>query len=362
MLTDQDIVNYQTQGAVVVRQLFSPAEIALLEQGIAENMAAPSSLAIVASLPEDPGYFIEDFCNWQRITAYKRFIFETGAAEVAGHLMQSNEVRLYHDHLLVKEPKTQAKTPWHQDQPYYNIDGFQNISMWLPVDPVAKESSLRLVAGSHREGWLMPRSFMNNEAKWFPEGTLKDLPDIDNNPDKYEILSWALEPGDAVFFHMLMLHAQAVLESATAAASSPSASWAKTQPTRHGNGAPPHPSPAWNNAYPQAQKCKAMNSRFCGRNPKFRPAPVQTPPAHPPPTQPQLHHLQSHPASTSTTAPDHPASTNRQTSAPTHRHCQSTPHQDGGHQPLSSEMLSSQLHAAPPASANKNLPGRSDTR
>lgn len=206
MLSPEQIATYQSQGAIVVRKLFSPAEIALLENGIAKNMAAPSPLAIVASRPEDPGYFIEDFCNWQRISAYKRFIFETRAAEAAGQLMRSTEVRLYHDHLLVKEPKTQAKTPWHQDQPYYNIDGFQNISMWLPVDPVAQESSLRLVAGSHREGWLMPRSFMNNEAKWFPEGTLKDLPDIDNNPDKFDILSWALEPGDAVFFHMLTLH------------------------------------------------------------------------------------------------------------------------------------------------------------
>lgn len=78
--------------------------------------------------------------------------------------------------------------------------------MWLPVDPVAVQSTLRFVAGSHLDGWLMPRSFMSNEAKWFPEGTLKDLPDIDAEPDKFKILEWALEPGDALFFHMLTLH------------------------------------------------------------------------------------------------------------------------------------------------------------
>ena len=206
MLNEQDITTYRAQGAIVVRQLFSADEIKLLEQGIAENMATPSPLAIVASRPEDPGYFIEDFCNWQRIDAYKRFVFETRAAEVAGQLMGSQEVRLYHDHLLVKEPKTVAKTPWHQDQPYYNIDGFQNVSMWLPVDPVPVESTLKFVAGSHLGGWLMPRSFMTHEAKWFPEGTLKDLPDIDGRPNDFNILAWALEPGDAVFFHMLTLH------------------------------------------------------------------------------------------------------------------------------------------------------------
>ncbi len=206
IISKQQIEDYARDGAVVVRKLFSPTEMQGLERGIDQNIAKPSPLAIVASQPSDPGFFIEDFCNWQRIAEYRDFIFETGAAHVAGQLMQSKTTRLYHDHLLVKEPKTIQKTPWHQDQPYYNIDGFQNCSMWLPVDAVAEESTLRFVAGSHREGWLMPRSFMSNEAKWFPEGTLKDLPDIDGNPDLFKILQWPLEPGDAVFFHMLTLH------------------------------------------------------------------------------------------------------------------------------------------------------------
>jgi ectoine hydroxylase-related dioxygenase (phytanoyl-CoA dioxygenase family) len=206
MLTPDTISNFHRDGAVVVRKLFSPAELSLLERGIEKNMAQPSPLAIVASRPEDPGYFIEDFCNWQRIPEYRDFISDTPAAATARQLMQSKTVRLYHDHLLVKEPKTTQKTPWHQDQPYYNIDGFQNVSMWLPVDPVPESSTLRFVAGSHREGWLMPRSFMSNEAKWFPEGALKDLPDIDGQPDKFKIIAWPLEPGDAVFFHMLTLH------------------------------------------------------------------------------------------------------------------------------------------------------------
>jgi ectoine hydroxylase-related dioxygenase (phytanoyl-CoA dioxygenase family) len=205
-ISQQDFDFYHENGAVVVRGLFSPAEIALLEDGITRNMAEPSNLAIVASRPEDPGYFIEDFCNWQRIGAYREFVFNSPAAAVAGQLMGCETVRLYHDHLLVKEPKTAAKTPWHQDQPYYNIDGLDNVSMWLPVDPVAIESTLRFIAGSHRQGWLMPRSFMAQEAKWFPEGDLQEMPDIDGDPERFKILAWALEPGDAVFFHMLTLH------------------------------------------------------------------------------------------------------------------------------------------------------------
>lgn len=56
--------------------------------------------------------------------------------------MESTEARLYHDHTLVKEPGTSQETPWHQDQPYYNIDGFQNVSFWIPVDPVPEEACM----------------------------------------------------------------------------------------------------------------------------------------------------------------------------------------------------------------------------
>ena len=107
-------------------------------------------------------------------------------------------VRLYHDHVLVKEPGTQQRTPWHQDIPYYNVDGRLNVSMWCPVDPVARESTLELVAGTHLGPWFMPRSFLDGQAKWFPEGALAEMPDFDADPERYPVLGWALEPGDAV--------------------------------------------------------------------------------------------------------------------------------------------------------------------
>jgi ectoine hydroxylase-related dioxygenase (phytanoyl-CoA dioxygenase family) len=121
--------------------------------------------------------------------------------------MQSRTARVYHDHLLVKEAGTRQPTPWHQDQPYYNVGGMQNVSFWIPVDPVPLASTLRFVAGSHNGTWYMPRTFRDQQAKWFPEGTLAELPPIDAEPQTYRQLGWALEPGDCVAFHMLSLHA-----------------------------------------------------------------------------------------------------------------------------------------------------------
>ncbi len=208
-VSEAQIDAYQADGAVCVRGLFTREEIATMERGIERNLASPGPRGQVASRAEDPGRFFEDFCNWQRIPEYESLIRHSRAAQAAGELMRARSVRLYHDHLLVKEPRTQQHTPWHQDQPYYNVAGRQNVSVWIPVDPVPLDSTLKFVAGSHLGPWYVPRSFMNSQAKWFQPGELEDLPDVDGDPGRYRVLRWALEPGDAVFFHMLTLHAAA---------------------------------------------------------------------------------------------------------------------------------------------------------
>lgn len=207
MISTADIEQFQHDGALCIRQLFRPADLEELAAGIEWNLKFLSPRAKVASDPKDPGRFVEDFCTWRDNPHYRRFIVETPLAEAAARLMQSSSARLYHDHMLTKEPGTRQPTPWHQDQPYYNIDGRQNISFWIPVDAVSRASTLEFVAGSHRGPWLMPRSFMDAQAKWFPEGSLADLPDIEAHREAYPILAWELEPGDAVCFHMLTLHA-----------------------------------------------------------------------------------------------------------------------------------------------------------
>jgi len=208
-VTDDDVAAFRRDGAVCIRGLLNAAELRELHDGIEANLAAPSPRAKIASRPDDPGRFFEDFCNWQHIAAYRRFITDSPLARLAQRLMGSQTVRLYHDHLLVKEPGTRQRTPWHQDQPYYNIEGLQTVSMWIPIDAVARASTLEFVAGSHLGPWLMPRTFMDHQARWFPEGSLADLPDIEADREAFPIIGWEVAPGDFVCFHMLTLHAAA---------------------------------------------------------------------------------------------------------------------------------------------------------
>lgn len=197
--------DWERDGAVCVRGAFGPDHIALAAEAIDANLAQLSPCAKRASSADD-GAFVEDFRNWDRIPALERFIRESPAARIAGELSGSDKIRLYHDHVLVKEPGTRQATPWHQDQPYYNVDGIQNASMWFPVDPVDRSSTLEFIAGSHKGPWYMPRTFLDDQAKWFPEGSLAELPDFESDPGRYPVIGWELEPGDAVFFNMVIVH------------------------------------------------------------------------------------------------------------------------------------------------------------
>lgn len=197
--------DWDRDGAVCVRQAFSSDDLALAAEAIEANLANLSPMAKRASADDDAP-FVEDFRSWDRIPAMERFIRTSPGAAIAAELTGSARIRLYHDHLLVKEPGTRQRTPWHQDQPYYNVDGTQNASMWFPVDPVDRSATLEFIAGSHRGPWFMPRTFLDEQAKWFPEGSLAEMPDFAADPERFRVIGWALEPGDAVFFNMLTVH------------------------------------------------------------------------------------------------------------------------------------------------------------
>ena len=206
-MTDID-GDWERDGAICVRGALSPDDVALTARAIDANVADRSPLAKRASDSAD-GAFIEDFCSWSRIADMEQFITTSPVAAIAADVMGATTVRLFHDHVLVKEPGTSQRTPWHQDIPYYNVDGTMNLSMWIPVDPVPRAVTLEFVAGSHRGPWYMPRTFLDAQARWFPEGSLAELPDIVANPERFPVIGWELEPGDVVCFHMQTLHTAA---------------------------------------------------------------------------------------------------------------------------------------------------------
>jgi ectoine hydroxylase-related dioxygenase (phytanoyl-CoA dioxygenase family) len=201
----ESVAAFGRDGVVCVRQVLDRGEVAVAAAAIDAVLARPGPLAQVASEPGDPGGFTEDFCRWRELPQIEQLARWSRVPAVAAALMATPLVRFYHDHVLVKEGGTAQRTPWHQDQPYYNVEG-HGVSAWIAVDPVPEGGSLELLAGSHRGPWLMPRTFLHREARWFPEGSLAELPDIDADPGAFDIRRFALAPGDAIFFDFLTVH------------------------------------------------------------------------------------------------------------------------------------------------------------
>lgn len=206
MWTDPETVAaFQRDGVVCVRGLLDPGQVEQAGRAIQTVLDQPGPLAQVASAADDPGTFTEDFRRWAEVSDIAELAHRSRAPQVAAELMQSATVRLYHDHVLVKEGGTRQRTPWHQDQPYYNVDG-RGVSAWIPVDPIPEDGCLEMVARTHRGPWLMPRTFLAGEAKWFPEGTLAELPDIEADRSSFDIRRYEMQPGDAIFFDFLTVH------------------------------------------------------------------------------------------------------------------------------------------------------------
>jgi len=211
--TQSTIDAFRRDGAVLLPGVFA-AWVETLRDGVDHNFAHPSADGKIYRGEEGGGRFLSDYCNWQRIPAYRDFIFNSPAAAIGAALMGSARVQLFHEHVLVKEASTSVPTPWHQDAPYYCVDGPKTVSLWIPLDPIPRERSLEFVAGSHRwDKTFQPQRF-NGQALNADDG-LERIPNIDADRDRFDIVGWAVAPGDAVAFDFRTVHGAPGNSSAT---------------------------------------------------------------------------------------------------------------------------------------------------
>ena len=203
LITEEQVEAYQRDGVVMIKGLFKD-QVDLLRKGVEVNMAEPGPYASNNEKKGQTGRFFDDYCNWTRISEFDEAIKASPVAEVAADLMRSDRVQMFHDHVLVKEPGTSMATPWHQDGPYYFVEGQQTISFWSPLDPV-REASLRCVAGSHAwEKEVLPTRWVSEEGFFADEGQYMPVPDPD--AEGMRVMEWEMEPGDAVAFNYRTLH------------------------------------------------------------------------------------------------------------------------------------------------------------
>ncbi len=155
---------------------------------------------------ESPGDFLTELDLWSRNDKIDRFMRESHLPEAAAGVMASEEIRLYHDILIMKAKSCEDPTPWHQDAPSWEAVGSQLCGIWFCLDAVREVTgSLRLVRGSHKgPHYSHPMALSGASMDLEEEGG--PLPDVDADPERYPVVCYELNPGDAVLFHPAMLH------------------------------------------------------------------------------------------------------------------------------------------------------------
>ena len=200
------IDDYTKNGVVIIRNIVSSYWLEQLSIGMEKNFKNPSKYKCVYEKKKNKELFFDDYCNWQRIEEYKNFFFNSNIANIAAQLMQSKKVNIFHEHVLIKEPGSIKKTPWHQDQPYYCVNGKDNCSLWIPLDNISKDICPEFIHSSHK--WnkqFLPTKFLG-ESYVLHDEEFEKIPNIDINRDSYDIISWSLCPGDLIAFNFSTVH------------------------------------------------------------------------------------------------------------------------------------------------------------
>jgi len=197
---------FRKDGVVLLRGALDAASMAEAQRAYEWSLANPSRGA--STFRGSNGVFYQDLANRNALPAYRRLLDESPVADHVAALWDSADVWFMYEQVFRKEGGKTRRTPWHQDTSYLPIAGEKLAVLWISFDPVAADAALEFVRGSHR-GVLYDGSRFDphdDTAPLYGDGTLPRLPDIERERERYDIVSFPVEPGDVVAFHPSMLH------------------------------------------------------------------------------------------------------------------------------------------------------------
>jgi ectoine hydroxylase-related dioxygenase (phytanoyl-CoA dioxygenase family) len=134
------------------------------------------------------------------------YVAHSALPRLAAFFLRSSKINLLYDQVFVKEPGTDAPSPWHQDHGVWPIKGTKVMSFWAALDPVTQANGgLEWIVGSHRWGRIFQPRTMGGRI-YEPNPDFEPMPDIESERARYEIAAWDLAPGDVLAFHSLTIH------------------------------------------------------------------------------------------------------------------------------------------------------------
>ena len=214
-ITPDEIETYHRDGVLLLPGMFDKDWIELLNKGLDANIEAPTRRSRIWYKDTSGRSMFYDHTAWNGIEEYRKFIFNSPAAQICGQLMRSTTINFFFDSVFVRSTGTQFETPWHQDEPYWSVEGYDACSIWMPLGPVKRKNALSFVPGSHRLktvfkqynfGDLNPVRKKNVDQVDFSDIAEQEFPDINADPKRFGVVSWDMEPGDCIAFNGRTMH------------------------------------------------------------------------------------------------------------------------------------------------------------
>lgn len=149
----EQIEEFRKNGHTLVRGVLSPEEVDAFRPVILK--AAADKNTEKRKLEERDTYgkaFLQIMNLWETDENAKQFTLAKRFAKIAADLLGVDNVRIYHDQALFKEPGG-GPTPWHQDQYYWPVDTHKTVTMWMPLIDIREGMGmLTFATGSHKAG------------------------------------------------------------------------------------------------------------------------------------------------------------------------------------------------------------------
>jgi len=214
-ITLDEIETYHRDGVLLLPGMFDKDWIELLNKGLDANIEAPTRRSRIWYKDTSGRSMFYDHTAWQGIEEYRKFIFNSPAAQICGQLMRSTTINFFFDSVFVRSTGTQFETPWHQDEPYWSVEGYDACSIWMPLGPVKQKNALSFVPGSHRLktvfkqynfGDLNPVRKKNVDQVDFSDIAEQEFPDINADPKRFGVVNWDMQAGDCIAFNGRTMH------------------------------------------------------------------------------------------------------------------------------------------------------------
>jgi ectoine hydroxylase-related dioxygenase (phytanoyl-CoA dioxygenase family) len=185
----QEIKDFKRDGVICLKSAVNDNWVERMQTAVDRNLLHSKG---VRGSKRKTGDVVHDYGLWLKDSDFRDLVFESPLAMFTAQIMESEKLNFLCDGFFVKKPNADSYVGWHNDQPYWPVKGWKCCKIWLALDRVTqKNARLEYIKGSH----LWDRELReNSDAPWFLE------------PSSYEILSWDMEPGDALVHHFLTIH------------------------------------------------------------------------------------------------------------------------------------------------------------